>query len=103
MGDKKRFAPNRKLDILYLMKTAATNWADGTAMAVRGVLAGCYRGRSEERAAVTHAVLVDAEGYELGEKTVCGRVAVEKLADSYALENDLAAPTCPGCAKKAAK
>lgn len=34
---------------------------DGVAMATRAVLAGAYRGRAFERAAVTHAVFVDAE------------------------------------------
>lgn len=69
-------------------------------MATRQVLAGAYlTGRVDT--GVTHAVLVDAEGWELGEKTVCGRVALDRLAD--ALAGDLAAPTCPACAKRAAR
>lgn len=85
------------------MKTT-TKWTDGTAMATRGVLAGAYRGKAlEERPMVTHAVIVDAEGWELGEKTVCGRVALDRLVDRYGMGNDLAAPTCPACAKRAAK
>jgi len=85
------------------MKNATTMWGEGSAVATRAVLAGCYRGRSEERAAVTHAVHVDGEGNELGEKTVCGRVSLDKLADCYALSFEVEKPSCPGCLKKLAK
>lgn len=90
------------------MTTATTGrtkqWAAGTAMATRAVLAGRYdHGRlREDRPTRTHAVLVDAEGWEVGEKTVCGRIAVENLADMHG-GDPLAAPTCPECAKRAAR
>ncbi len=73
-------------------------------MATRGVLAGAYLGRNGARLGnmVTHAVFVDAGGWEQGETTVCGRVAVDRLADEGGGPH-LAAPTCPGCAKRAAR
>lgn len=87
------------------MTKTTKSWANGTAMAVRPVLAGAYLRHNGAAHMVTHAVLVDADGSELGEKTVCGRVSLDRLGDVYGMTgvSDLAAPTCPGCAKRAAR
>lgn len=80
-------------------------WASGTAMAVRAVLAGAYRGKDlADRPCVTHAVLVDADGSEQGTATLCRRVKLDRLVDVYGMDgaSDLHAPTCPECAKRAA-
>ncbi len=72
-------------------------------MAVRSVLAGAYRGKLDSaRITVTHAVGVDEDGMELGAKTVCGRVKLERLADEHGAPH-LAAPTCPACAERVAR
>lgn len=67
------------------------------------MLAAAYKGRLDaDRPMVTHVVLVDGEGCETEAKTLCRRVLVERLADAFST-NELAAPTCPDCAKRAAR
>jgi len=64
----------------------------------RAVLAGAYRGgRRSLRVTLTHAVEVDAAGYEV--RVLCGGVGIDSLADSYSMPTG-EAPTCPRCAKK---
>ncbi len=84
------------------MTNATKSWADGTALAVRGVLAGAYLRHNGAVVMVTHAVVVDADGWEQGDTTICKRVKVERLADEGGGPH-LAAPTCPTCAKRAAR
>jgi hypothetical protein len=69
------------------------------AIGIRSVLAGAYRGRREigERALLSHAVALDCAGNELG--TLCGRIPAENLCDLA----ESGPPTCPACAKRAAK
>jgi hypothetical protein len=75
-------------------------WPLGTAIQVRAVLAGAYVGRGRGGAkpgpCLTHAVRVDAEGCEVGEKTLCGRILVERLCDVW----ERGAPSCPECARR---
>lgn len=87
--------------------TARSRWPEGSALAVRAVLAGAYRGAlkhcviREDRVMLTHAVRVDAEGWSFEDKTVCRRVLTERLADPYGMAgDDLRAPTCPECLKR---
>ena len=68
-----------------------------TAIGVRGVLAAAYRGKDlEDRALLTHAAELDARGDE--SRALC-RVPVDSLCDDPVY----AAPTCPVCAKRAAR
>ena len=68
------------------------------ALGVRAVLAGAYRGDVlDRRTALTHAVALDAQGGEL--RALCRGVAFENLCDrAYG-----GPPTCPTCARRAAK
>lgn len=70
---------------------------------VRGVLAGAYRGRQEDRHAVTHAIKVDADGWTAARRTLCGRVAADSLVDSGGAEPAGTAPTCTACAARFAR
>ena len=75
-------------------------WVEGSALAVFDVLAGAYRGKAvEDRNLLTHAILVDAEGYPAAPKSLCGRISGERLCD-VPVEG---APTCPLCAERAAR
>jgi hypothetical protein len=68
------------------------------AIGVRAVLAGVYRaGALDRRAPLTHAVVLDAEGGEI--RALC-RQPVENLCDKAYFEGP---PTCPTCARRAAK
>lgn len=88
--------------------TARNRWPEGSALAVRGVLAGAYRGAlkrciiSEDRVMLSHAVRVDAEGWAFEDKTVCRRVLTERLVGGGELPGveELQAPTCPECRKR---
>lgn len=75
-------------------------WPENTAIATRGVLAGAYRGNQEMRQCITHAVVVDAEGWESEEKTLCGKILVDRLADRYGLDSEVEKPSCNACLKK---
>lgn len=75
------------------MKTT-TNAGDTTKLQARGVLAGCYRGNQEARKVLTHWLALGAE------KTLCRKVAEEKLADEYAPVGEV---DCPACLARAAK
>lgn len=59
----------------------------------REVLAGAYKGRAEERATLTHSL---GEG---AERTLCGRILEERLADRFA-GNVSEAPSCTRCRKR---
>lgn len=69
------------------------------AVGVRGVLAGAYLARhiATGGATLTHAVAIDAEGWETGDKALCGRIKTERLCD----EVERGAPTCQACATRA--
>jgi len=58
----------------------------------RGVLAGAYRGRQEERATLAH-LASDAL-----ERTLCGKVKHERMVDVCAPVGD--GPRCPECLKR---
>jgi hypothetical protein len=67
------------------------------AIGVRGVLAGAYRGRSFERfGGLTHAVALDWRG---AETHVLCKIPFDNLCDLA----ESGAPTCPACARRAAK
>jgi hypothetical protein len=59
----------------------------------RGVLAGAYRARRDEKATLTHSLVDGAE------KSLCGRVSEENLADAFSGDPN-ALPTCPACLKR---
>lgn len=65
----------------------------------RGVLAGCYRGRSEERGMLTHLADVRVDG---GETALCKGVRDNGLVDPYGMgpEDLVKRPTCKVCGKK---
>lgn len=72
------------------------------AIGVRGVLAGAYRAgysppAQGRRALLTHAVALDAFGEEVG--ALCLGVRFENLCDRA----ESGPPTCPTCARRAAK
>jgi hypothetical protein len=67
----------------------------------RGVLAGAYRGKDiGERALLTHAVAVDAQGSEV--RVLCGRVKLDHVVDCYA-DDINKPPTCPNCLERMPK
>jgi hypothetical protein len=70
-----------------------------TAIGVRAVLAGVYRaGALDRRAPLTHAIALDAAGNEL--HLLCAGVrSVDHLCDVA----EKGPPTCPTCARRAAK
>jgi hypothetical protein len=63
-------------------------------MTVHGVLAGCYRGRSEERATLYHG------SNDGGNTALCSKVREGALADEYGTPPEVAAPTCKACLRK---
>lgn len=73
------------------------------AIGVRAVLAGAYQGYGRnmgprpDRATLTHAVALDAFGEEVG--ALCLGVRFENLCDLA----ESGPPTCPTCARRAAK
>lgn len=62
---------------------------------VRGVLAGAYRGRGEDRTTLTHAGVIQ-DGDMWPEHTLCRRVKADNLGD----ENYTVPPTCPLCLER---
>lgn len=62
----------------------------------REVLADAYRGRS--RTLLSHAVELTAAGDVV--RVLCGRVALDSVADHYAQDTTLP-PTCRRCAARA--
>jgi hypothetical protein len=70
-----------------------------SSVGVRNVLAGAYRGRGRLDGApmLSHAVAVDCGGNEIG--VLCGRIPLESLCDLA----ESGPPTCPTCARRAAK
>jgi hypothetical protein len=76
------------------------------AIGVRAVLAGAYRGNGgrrggmgqrEGRAMLTHAVACNVAGEEI--RVLCAGVKLESLCDVA----ESGPPTCPTCARRAAK
>jgi hypothetical protein len=70
-----------------------------SAVGVRAVLAGAYLGRRRggDGSMLLHAVAVDCVGEEIG--VLCGRIPLESLCDLA----ESGPPTCPTCARRAAK
>jgi hypothetical protein len=62
----------------------------------RTVLAGAYLKRYPHTT-LSHAVEVDSAGNEL--RVLCGRVALDSLADPYANDTN-EKPTCATCARR---
>lgn len=75
----------------------------GQAVAVRGVLAGAYLNRNvrDDQVTRSHVIIVDAEGWEVEEKTLCRRILTERLADMCAPHDG--PPTCPECLARVAR
>lgn len=71
-----------------------------TVYETRGVLAGAYRGRSTERALLTHVAVVE-DGVE--RRTLC-RQPVDNLVDRHGMtdEERQAEPTCTTCRRRLA-
>jgi hypothetical protein len=69
------------------------------AIGVRAVLAAAYPGgnRSNPATTLTHAVACGATGEEI--RVLCSRVRLESLCDVA----ESGPPTCPTCARRAAK
>jgi len=67
----------------------------GQRLETRGVLAGAYRGRGEERTTHTHAVVVDDEGRDV--RVLCPQ-PLDHIVDSCSdPQGSHDAPTCPRC------
>jgi tRNA(Ile2) C34 agmatinyltransferase TiaS len=61
---------------------------------IRGVLGGCYRGKSvSDRLLLSHVVLT---GDGSSEAVLCDRLPVENLSDL----TETGPPSCPVCARK---
>lgn len=84
------------------MKTPRGYKVSGVAMEVRGVLAGAYvAGRQNTGTNLTHALVIDANDNSAA-KSLCGRIAEDRLVDHYGAEYGTV-PTCPHCLERAAR
>jgi hypothetical protein len=90
----------------YLRPVAYLRGGRPDAIGVRAVLAGVYRGNRgrrggmgprEGQATLTHAVACNAAGEEI--RVLCAGVKLESLCDVA----ESGPPTCPTCARRAAK
>jgi hypothetical protein len=68
----------------------------GEHLETRPVLGGAYRGRQEDRATLTHAVVCDEQHREI--RALCGQ-NVDHIADYYSISDEgrLGPPSCPRC------
>lgn len=95
LGEQTGFAFAKERSPLKLLANAKHSPPAGAvAYTVDEVLAGAYAARGYERASRSHAVYMDAADESIGEKTVCNKLELHKLAGMSSADPE---PTCEVC------